>query len=521
MIVPEDRLWLMYRLAMMTMFHTGCFGVFLDSTCSTRFPLRGRQRDIFPLSLVAGQEFKPESWTTQRWALLRLFVNAVIGSLNWCYGVKKGAVGPICRTVVQQDVVSLIVSRCLNFEQRLQEPSAGSWEAFTPDWVDLGERPLGPKYGNLQAEAVDVLPCAGACDPSTCLPQEVREVVECEGLMFGEAPAGLDAYEGVPPEDREQYVKLVVCQLRAGQLGLSSHAKGGGGVIAVAKPGGKRQRAVWNGSRVSAAAAKPPKPRHLASPTALTFLECMEGRTIRCSKRDASCWVDQLALPKELQLWMGRTPVYLEELCSVGDMTKEEIQKHMFPGSHTNKDLVVPVSLTWPMGFAWSSYVAQEFLLDLCNSAGLSEHKVLSCETTTPMSFELVFAAATDDLMIFSDARPGVTQSAANRVDSEFQRRGAVRNSRKDIDDEVSATCVGVQLEEGTHLGVPPQRCIAMVVSLLFVLEKAFASPKQVHQILGVQQWFDLLCRCKLSVHNKVYSFVRDPLDTTGRPCLV
>ena len=71
------------------------------------------------------------------------------------------------------------------------------------------------------------------------------------------------------------------------------------------------------------------------------------------------------------------------------------------------------------------------------------------------MSFELVFAAATDDLMIFSDARPGVTQSAANRVDSEFQRRGAVRNSRKDIDDEVSATCVGVQLEEGTHLGVP------------------------------------------------------------------
>ena len=37
--------------------------------------------------------------------------------------------------------------------------------------------------------------------------------------------------------------------------------------------------------------------------------------------------------------------------------------------------LVVPVSLTWPMGFAWSSYVAQEFLLDLCNSAAFRSTK--------------------------------------------------------------------------------------------------------------------------------------------------
>ena len=514
MVVPEDRLWLMYRLAMMAMSHTGKFGSFLASTCLARVSVPGRQRDIYPLSQISEQEFKPKDWTTQRWALLRAFANAVIGSLNWCYGVKKGTVGPRCRTIVQQDVVRRIVGRCLDFEKRLQEPSLGKWESLVPDWVDLGERPLGLKFGNLQAEAVDVLSQAGACDPIVCLSDEVRAVLENENLMFAEAPSGLDVYEGVPLEEKEQYVKLVARQLRAGQLALSSHAKGGGGVFAVGKPGGKRQRAVWNGNRVSASAAKPPKPRHLASPTALTFLECKEGQTIRCSKRDASCWFDQLALPKELQLWMGRPPVSRDELCFVGGMSGEEIQEHLLTGSCIEADPLVPVSLTWPMGFAWSSYVAQEFLLDICKSAGLTEQKVLSCDASTPTTFELVFAAATDDLMIFSDAGQGHTMAAAEKVDAEFQRRGAVRNAAKDVTDECFATCVGVQLEEGTHWGVPPQRCIAMMVSLLFVLSRGKASPKQVQQILGVQQWFDLLSRCKLSVYNKVYSFVRDPMDS-------
>ena len=50
MVVPEDRLWLMYRLAMMAMSHTGKFGSFLASTCLARVSVPGRQRDIYPLS---------------------------------------------------------------------------------------------------------------------------------------------------------------------------------------------------------------------------------------------------------------------------------------------------------------------------------------------------------------------------------------------------------------------------------------------------------------------------------------
>ena len=179
---------------------------------------------------------------------------------------------------MQQEVVQRLVDRGIDFAQRLQQPFAGSWESLTPDWVRLKDRPLGLIYGGLQADKVDVLATAGVCDPVPCLPLEARAVVESEDLMFAEAPAGLDEHERVLPEDKQEYIKLVVRQLRAKLLGLAAQAKAGGPVVAVGKPGGTRQRVVWNGSRVSAAACRPPKPRRLASPTALSFLECSDSR---------------------------------------------------------------------------------------------------------------------------------------------------------------------------------------------------------------------------------------------------
>eukprot|EP00439_Symbiodinium_sp_Y106_P025009 s5136_g3.t1 len=56
-----------------------------------------------------------------------------------------------------------------------------------------------------------------------------------------------------------------------------------------------------------------------------------------------------------------------------------------------------------------------------------------------------------------------------------------------------------------------------MMVTVLYLLKSQKASPKQVHQQLGVQQWFDLLQRCKLSVYDQVHAFVRDPQDTCAR----
>lgn len=69
--------------------------------------------------------------------------------------------------------------------------------------------------------------------------------------------------------------------------------------------------------------------------------------------------------------------------------------------------------------------------------------------------------------MIFSDAGEGGTLQAARNLDVEMQKRGIIRNTAKDVNDELVATCVGVALEQGTHLGVPSARCLAMMVSVV------------------------------------------------------
>ena len=84
------------------------------------------------------------------------------------------------------------------------------------------------------------------------------------------------------------------------------------------------------------------------------------------------------------------------------------------------------------MGFAWSSFVGQEFLLNTCFDAGLAEHQIMSCDSMTPLTFEWAFAAATDDVMIFSAAGEGYSLRAAQALDAEFERRGIARNDKKD-----------------------------------------------------------------------------------------
>ena len=197
---------------------------------------------------------------------------------------------------------------------------------------------------------------------------------------------------------------------------------------------------------------------------------------------------------------MGRPWVSFNDLCNIGGMSLAEVEACLLQGEFLVGSRFCAVSRTWPMGFAWSSFVAQEFLLDVCHSAGLSESCILSCQTARPLSSDVVFAAATDDV-------------------GEMIRRGVLRNPAKDVNDELSAICVGVALENGTHLGIPCARCLAMLVGMIHLLSCAEASPKQVHQQLGVQQWFDLLRRCKLAVHDKVYQFARDPHDSSLAKC--
>ncbi|CAE7362247.1 PDE9A [Symbiodinium pilosum] len=200
-------------------------------------------------------------------------------------------------------------------------------------------------------------------------------------------------------------------------------------------------------------------------------------------------------------------------------MTVDEQQQHMESGHAWRDGMLFPLHCVWPMGFSWSSYIAQEEMLSVCQDSGIQTSSLLACDCVTPSSFELVAAVATDDVMFFSDAGPGATSTAARAFDAAMDARRAVRNPKKDEDDELCGTCVGVDLVDGYFLDVPGGRYLAMILTFLHMHRCKVGSPRQVQQLLGVLQWFDLLVRPKLSVYSAIYDFtISDSPDSVPLP---
>ena len=134
----------------------------------------------------------------------------------------------------------------------------------------------------------------------------------------------------------------------------------------------------------------------------------MHGERLRMSKRDGRCFFDQLLLPGTLRGFMGRPLVSRDELLGAG-LTIDKLSA--FVGhdvSHAGSTFWA-CSRVWGMGFAWSSFVAQESLLAVCARAGLDERHALALGNALPVSTALMFSLATDDVMVSSSAGPGGT----------------------------------------------------------------------------------------------------------------
>ena len=63
------------------------------------------------------------------------------------------------------------------------------------------------------------------------------------------------------------------------------------------------------------------------------------------------------------------------------------------PGALLEDMTFFPVCLSWPMGFSWSSYIAQSYLLSLCRRAGLDEHRMLADDLDVPVGKEVMYWA--------------------------------------------------------------------------------------------------------------------------------
>ena len=215
---------------------------------------------------------------------------------------------------------------------------------------------------------------------------------------------------------------------------------------------------------------------------------------------------------------MAKPPISTVELVNAGISVADQRQ-HMEDGHAWREGLLYPLHCVWPMGFSWSSYIAQEEMLSVCQDAGIPTSSLLACDCVTPTSFELVAAVATDDVMIFSDAGPGTTCEAARAFDAAMDARCAVRNLKKDVDDALCGTCVGVDLVDGYFLDAPGGRYLAMILTFLHLHRCRVGTPRQVHQLFGALQWFDLLIRPKLSVYSAIYDFtISDSPDAVPLP---
>lgn len=110
--------------------------------------------------------------------------------------------------------------------------------------------------------------------------------------------------------------------------------------------------------------------------------------------------------------------------------------------------------------------------------------------------------------MIFSTCE-GASSAAAPRLDVAMEAANVERNMDKDVNDAINATCLGVDLVDGSRWEAPGSRIFSAMADLVALVEAPYTSPHAMAQYLGSVQWYDLLCQPKLSCYDEVYGFTR------------
>jgi hypothetical protein len=145
-------------------------------------------------------------------------------------------------------------------------------------------------------------------------------------------------------------------------------------------------------------------------------------------------------------LWHAH--VSTSELLAAG-ASQTELASFLRDGADSLRSNFFPLALGWPMGFSWSSAVAQETLLCIAASGGLTSNLIWAPDRALPSSWELGFAVATDDIMIFSDGGPDCLAAPVASFEAALLDHGAIKHEGEDVDNKLNATCVGIDLVDG------------------------------------------------------------------------
>ena len=282
----------------------------------------------------------------------------------------------------------------------LQSDGSAALDAFRNFEVSPGSQ-----YPQLNADAVDLPSSAGTCNPNLLIPEGLATATSSPEFLFHHE-GGAETVESFRPAGKErlEYIKLVWRQLQRGKTMLRRVVHAVGEVFAVAKSHG-RQREIWNGSLFSSMAERPPAPQYLANPACFVDLFFEQGKEVFMSKRDVHTCFDVLEAPPALQPWFGRPPVTLHEVSQVAGIPTTELLLYVADCSSERvckHDLLYPASTVWPMGFSWSSCVAQAATVACCLQAGVEKDAFMTMDLPPPNGPEACGVATDDSLFILT-----------------------------------------------------------------------------------------------------------------------
>jgi len=443
-------IFLQMRSSFFSMFSTSTKFHHKDS-----LPAQGRVRDALPVALVDASSAcvaAPPLRDLSERDLSLVLVVANLGLEGVCHLAGMPCLPPSDKSTGPQCAVqSTILCKSHRMLTRLANCSAPleGRLAFADLISDVGV--TGSRSATLVADQCDLLEHSGGCDPLVVLPPKLQSFLRDPGHFFPNVKRGFALAARVRRDDRREYARLVMLQLRAGKVCLLPEVHAAASIFPVGKTGG-RLREVWSGDKISRSAVPPLPPPHIASQTALLNLEASVAKPIRVWKRDARCYFDQLALPPELRQWFGRPSLAAHELLGAGMSWKEILFFWPHTSSIEPSTTIHPCCSTWPMGFSWSSFLAQSYLLSRCVAGGLNTDMILCDDLPPPSDLDLTFALATDDVGVFARGERFRGDQAVRKLDESIIDGGVQPHPAKSVNAQLDATCIGVDICSGIHL---------------------------------------------------------------------
>ena len=490
----------------------GPFGRFVDLFVTGSTPIGRHCGDLLPIPPVS--ELVIATCLPKIGSLARdvaELANFSLAGTNFLYGGLRAVSIPQRPTHAQRSAQERLVGKwwvLLNHASATGDYAAG----FASPLLFQISAGQGAKP-ELTASKVDGLAECGLVDPTPCLPKTTQRLFSERGRLFPHGTHNIPRFVKYTSGARGEYARLVRRQLETHKVALMHRPTCSAGTFAVAKRDTDRLREVWNGGLISASSVEPLAPRWLADPSALIVLESSCDSPLYLSTRDGACFYDQLKAPSSLIQYFGRPQLKASELHAVG-LSGDELRTFLVDGDGSEPsagDWLTPVSLTWPMGFAHSSYVAQQVMTASCLAAGFQQSQFLTNAGALPHQHLPCVAVATDDVNMFvrlsKHERDEITEPPLQSLDDVWAA-WELQPKREKCDDLLrSGVVLGVELVNGMSLVPKRKRMGSLVGGLCSLLADPVTTPRFMQSFLGTLQWTCLLSRSLLACLNQVYEF--------------